>query len=406
MPNLNKDALDIWNALRPMIDKEIERRTMGMVQRRKAKVTTAPSSITKTIGVTEPFGRAEIQVPFLPGVATAQVGDVVWVEFMFGASNAFVSMFANISDTAGGGGGGGLYAGSPTNGGPANVANAIQYGAVDNTSTSTAFTATIPGITSYYDGLTIMLRNGVVTSASGFTIDINGLGAKPSYNNMATGNPVTPTAPTRDTTIFNINYTMMFVYSTTLVENGAWICYRGYDANTNTIGYQLRTNSYTLPASDNFVRYRLLFTSADNTHFVPANTSTSTNATASRTTNTTPINPFGPIVYYGSTTAVNANAKPGATVLWQQYTLTLGYSFNNTGAALVLTTSAPVYLRCTPQADGSAVMDYFTQTLPSTADGKIYILLGYAYSATAIELIMNHPVYHYTNGGIHLWTGA
>lgn len=405
MPNLNKDALDIWNALRPMIDKEIERRTKGMVQRRKAKVTTAPSSITKTIGVTEPFC-AEIQVPFLPGVSAAQVGDVVWVEYMFGASNAFVSMFANISDTAGGGGGGGLYAGSPTNGGPANVANAIQYGAVDNTSTSTAFTATIPGITSYYDGLTVMLKNGVVTSASGFTININNLGAKASYNNMATGNPVTPTAPTQDTTIFNINYTMLFVYSSTIVEGGAWICYRGYDANTNTIGYQLRTNSYTLPASDNFVRYRLLFTSADNTHFVPANKSTSTNATSSRTTNTTPINPFGPIVYYGSTTAVNANAKPGATVLWQQYALTLGYSFNNTGAALALTTSAPVYLRCTPQADGSAVMDYFTQSLPTTADGKIYILLGYAYSATAIELINTHPVYCYKNGAIQLWTGA
>lgn len=405
MPNLNKDALDIWNALRPMIDKEIERRTMGMVQRRKAKVTTAPSSITKTIGVTEPFG-PEMQVPFLPGVATAQVDDVVWVEYMFGASNAFVSMFANISDTAGGGGGGGLYAGSTTDGGPAIVTNAIHYGEVDNTSTSTAFTATIQGITSYYDGLTVMLKNGVVTSASGFTININNLGAKASYNNMTTGNPVTPTAPTRDTTIFNINYTMLFVYSSTIVEGGAWICYRGYDANTNTIGYQLRTNSYTLPTTQKFYRYRLLFTSADNTHFVPANTSSSTNATASRTTNTTPINPFGPILYYGSTTAVEANAKPGATVLWQQYTLTLGYSFNNTGAALVLTTSAPVYLRCTPQADGSAVMDYFTQSLPTTADGKIYILLGYAYSATAIELIMNHPVYHYTNGGIHLWTGA
>lgn len=385
MSNLNKQALDIWNAIKPMIDKEIENKTRGGVQRRKAKVTTAPSSSTNKVGVTEPFC-PEYFVPFLPGVAEAKVGDVVWVEFMYGASNAFVSMYANVSYTNGGGG--------------------IYYGIVDATSTSTAFTAQIPGITSYYDGLTIMLRNGVVTSASGFTININGLGAKPSYNNMATGNPVTPTAPTRDTTIFNINYTMMFVYSTALVENGAWICYRGYDGNTNTIGYQLRTNSYTLPTPQKFYRYRLLFTSADNTKFIPANTSTSTNATASRTTNTTPINPFGPILYYGSTTVVDANAKPGATVLWQQYTLTLGYSFNNTGAALVLTASAPVYLRCTPQADGSAVMDYFTQSLPTTADGKIYILLGYAYSATAIELIMNHPVYHYTNGGIHLWTGA
>ena len=274
----------------------------------------------------------------------------------------------------------------------------IHYGVVDGTSTSTAFTATIPGISEYYDGLTIMLKNGVVTSAAGFTININGLGAKQSYSNLA--------AATADTTIFNINYTMLFIYDSTRVAGGGWICYRGYDSNTNTIGYQLRTNGYTLPASDKFYRYRLLFTSADNTKWIPANTSTSTNATASRTTNTRPINPFGPIVYYGSTTVIDANAKPGVTALWQQYTFTLGYSFNNTGAALTMTLSMPVFLRCTPQADGSAVMDYFTQTLPSTEDGKIYILLGYAYSETSIELTMNHPVYYYKNGGVRLWTGA
>ncbi len=274
----------------------------------------------------------------------------------------------------------------------------IHYGVVDGTSTATAFTATIPGISEYYDGLTIMLKNGVVTSASGFTININGLGAKQSYSNLA--------AATADTTLFNVNYTMLFIYDSTRVAGGGWICYRGYDSNTNTIGYQLRTNGYTLPASDKFYRYRLLFTSADNTKWIPANTSTSTNATASRTTNTRPINPFGPIVYYGSTTVINANEKPGVTALWQQYTFSLGYSFNNTGAALTMTLSLPVYLRCTPQADGSAVMDYFTQTLPSTEDGKIYILLGYAYSETNIELIMNHPVYYYKSGAIRIWTGA
>lgn len=104
MADLNKQSLEIWNAMKPMIDREIEALTRSMVQRRKAKVTTAPSSVTKKIGVTEPFCN-EMTVPFLPGVANATVGDVVWVEFMYGASNAFVSMYANISDTEGGGGG-------------------------------------------------------------------------------------------------------------------------------------------------------------------------------------------------------------------------------------------------------------------------------------------------------------
>lgn len=287
------------------------------------------------------------------------------------------------------------------------ITNGILYGAVDSTSTSTKFTAQIPGVTEYYDGLTILLRNAVVTSAANFTIDINGLGGKPSYNNMATGNPITPTNPTRDTTIFNINYTMLIVYSSTLVSGGAWIMYRGYDANTNTIGYQLRTNSSTMPMKSIVYRYRLLFTAADGQHWVPANNSTSTNATASRTVCQDPIDPFGEIVYYGSTSAVSAGSSPAAASLWQEYTLTLGYSFNSTGAALVLPYPKAIYIKAAPQANGSAIIDSTTPyvtALPSSEDGKIYIYLGRTYSATSIELTMKHPVYYYKDGAIRPWT--
>lgn len=276
----------------------------------------------------------------------------------------------------------------------------IPFGTVDSTSTSTVFTVTVPGIDKLEDGVCCMVKNGVVTSASGFTLNVNGLGAKPCYTNLA--------AATRDTTIFNIAYTMLFVYDSTRVEGGCWICYRGYDANTNTIGYQVRTNSNSLPASQKFYRYRLLFTSADGTHYVPANTSTSTNATASRTVNQTPIDPFGHIVYYSTTAAVEANARPGAAYLWIIYTLTLGYSFNRTGAALTLDDWKPVYIKCAPQTDGSAIIDAdnpYVQALPTTNDGKIYIFLGVAYNATSIELLNNHPVYYHDGTGIRLWTG-
>lgn len=280
-------------------------------------------------------------------------------------------------------------------------ATGILFGQVDSTSTATKFTATVPGVTEYYDGLTIMLKNGVVTSASGFTININGLGGKQAYTNLA--------AATADTTIFNVNYTMMFVYDSTRVSGGGWICYRGYDANTNTIGYQLRTNSSTMPATDKFYRYRILFTSADGKKWVPSNTSTSTNATAARAVNQRPIDPFGEITYYGTTAAVEANANVSAAQLWQQYTLTLGYAFNRTGAALVLTYPSPIYIKCAPQSDGSAIIDAddpYVFTLPSTEDGKIYIYLGRTYSATAIEMTMNHPVYYFKDGVVRPWTNA
>lgn len=278
---------------------------------------------------------------------------------------------------------------------------AIYYGQVDSTSTSKVFTAQIPGITEYYDGLTILLKNGVVTSASGFTIDINGLGAKQAYSNMA--------AATAETTLFNVNYTMLFIYDSTRVTGGGWILYRGYNSNDNTIGYQIRLSSSSLPMDSVVYRYRLLFCNADCSKFIPANNSTSTNATSVRAVCQTPINPFGPIFYYSGTGSVAVNDHAAASTLWQQYAVNIGYSFNWTGAAATMTGWKPVYLKCTPQSDGTAIIDAnipYVQDLPITEDGKIYILLGIAYAAASFELILEHPVFCYKDGGIRLWTNT
>lgn len=276
-------------------------------------------------------------------------------------------------------------------------ASSIPYGAVDSTSTSTAYTATVEGIDELVDGTTLMLHNGVVTSASGFTVNINNLGAKKCYNNL--------TNATQDTTIFNVAYTMLLVYSEDLDEgNGGWWIYRGYDANTNTIGYQLRTNSGNKVAADTGYKYRLWLTSADGTKWVPINTSTSTNSTSNRTLNTRAIDPYGPIVYRATNGTCTSGTGVGATGIWQQYTLTIGYSYMATGFSL--TAQAPVYLKCAPQTDGSATMESIVQALPSSKDGKIYILLGTAYSSTAMELQIEHPVYWHDGTGIRLWTGS
>ena len=301
------------------------------------------------------------------------------------------------------------YAASATSGGSASNSEGIPFGEVDGTSTSTAFTATLPGITELKDGTVMMLKNGVVTSAANFTINVNGLGAKPVYSNMATGNSVTPTNPTRESTIFNINYTLLFVYSEDLVTGGCWINYRGYNSDNNTIGYQLRTNSTVMKTADQSRYYRIFFTSADNTHMVPANTAKDNSATSIKTVNQRKINPFGRIIYYSYTTNLSAESDLSSSYCWDQYVATLGYSFNTTGSALTLTTKTPVYIKAAPQSDGSAIIDSATpyvQTLPSTEDGKIYIFLGIATSATAVELQPKHPVYWYKDGAIRPFTAS
>lgn len=100
----------------------------------------------------------------------------------------------------------------------------IPMGAVDSSSTATVFTATIDGITALRDGVCMWLTNGVITSAEGFTININNLGAKPVYGSLA--------AATASTTVFNKNYTMLFIYNSSRVSGGCWDIVYGYDSNT------------------------------------------------------------------------------------------------------------------------------------------------------------------------------
>lgn len=281
----------------------------------------------------------------------------------------------------------------------------IFYGEVDSTSTSTAFTATISGITSYFDGLTILLKNGVVTSAENFTININGLGGKGSYSNMATGNSTTPTAPTRDTTIFNINYTMMFIYSSTLVSGGCWIGYRGYNSDTNTIAYNVRRGQADYVTNTALYRYQICFTMS-NGKLLPANTSSNTTGT-SKTLTTTAFDPFQPIFYYGTTTTVSSGSSPSSSYMWySNVSVDLRYAFN-TGKTL--TSKAPVYIRLAPQSDGTTKLDgnnCIVQALPSTEDNKLYLYLGRSYSDYQISLDIVHPIYYYKDGAIRLWTNS
>lgn len=123
------------------------------------------------------------------------------------------------------------YAGGTADGGTANKAASIPFGTVDSTSTATAFTATVDGITELRDGVSLYLKNTVVTSAAAstapkcWTLNINNLGAKPVY--------VTTAAATYSTTHFTKNYKMLFTYDESLNSgNGGW--YIGQLFNTNT----------------------------------------------------------------------------------------------------------------------------------------------------------------------------
>ena len=165
--------------------------------------------------------------------------------------------------------------------------------------------------------------------------------------------------------------------------------------------WQLRHNAGNYVVSTALYRYMLCLQKNETT-LIPMNAVN--NSTATTKTLTTDIfNPFGQIVYYNNTNTVNANASVGASALFEQSQLDLRYSFN-TGTTL--TSHKDVYMVAVPQTNGMAKLHStpITQTLPTSENGLIYILLGRAYSNYQIELYPMHPIYEYKNGSLGLYS--
>lgn len=256
--------------------------------------------------------------------------------------------------------------------------------------------------------------------------------------------------------------TYRFVFTGSL-----WVCDTDYDSvNTD---YTLRTNAGSHTCTDTNKYYKILFSSVDNSQWVPFAVDTSSLIAQNKTVNQRPINPFGEIVYFAYTTTLTANSTEASiSYCYRQNYCDLRYSVYNQNIASIdniypLTARNPVYVKCTPQSNGSAIIDADTpivQTLPNTDDGKIYIFLGIAYkhsnnndaaefatkkayavnnqctydgvqyicikavaatntttppnaptywavssTCTGLSLVTQHPVYYYKNGSIRLWTG-
>jgi len=74
----------------------------------------------------------------------------------------------------------------------------------------------------------------------------------------------------------------------------------------------------------------------------------------------------------------------------------------STNCGTTLTTHREVYLVGTVGSDGLFYLAdvWHTQTLPSTDDGKVYILLGNAYNTYCIQLYPFHPIYYFKDGKV------
>lgn len=274
-----------------------------------------------------------------------------------------------------------------------------QYATYYKTASATAnaFTVSIPYVTALEDGMIIHCQFNAAT-ATGATLNVNNLGAKGLYYRYATA--IT-------THIAKDNYVDL-IYSSTIDK---WVMLFSYDSNTNTIAYQVRTNSAIFANKTGYSMNRYMLYCEVDGGLSGFATTIATGTT--KTTVSPKYIPGGVIKYYSTSGAIANNANFGATGLWDRYTLDLRYSFNI--GTSVISAGKPVYIRMSKNTDGTLSPHYaytspgkhpIATALPTTADGDVYVYLGKAYSTSSIELDLCHPMYEFVGGKIQVYTGV
>lgn len=216
------------------------------------------------------------------------------------------------------------------------------------------------------------------------------------------------------------NQTYMFWFDGTY-----WVVDIQYDTNSNDTmtGYARDAGSSqtTIKVLNNILYpYVIMLPSGDGQGYYPINASEKDTGTAKTGICAGVFNITQRIYYYSTDANVAVNATVRQDRLWQAYALNLAYSFN-TGTTL--TVGKDVYMVATLQSPTTAKLRNpgatgtnasaaatgasagpITQTLPTTDDGFIYILLGRAYTNNMITLALEHPIYWYKNGAIGRYT--
>lgn len=267
-----------------------------------------------------------------------------------------------------------------------------------SSTTANAFLVTIPYVKELSDGLVIHCKFHASTK-SGATLNVNNLGAKGINYRYETA---------LTTHIVAYNYVDL-IYSASIDK---WVLLFSYDANSDTLGYRVRTNNalYRNGASTSCYRYQIV---VETKNGLEAFTSTNNSTETSKAQLSPNYIPNGTIRYYSGTEEVKKDVHFSATKLWQQYQgINLKYSFNIS----TIQYNSPCYIKMTRNEDGTLKPVYSATSgghplvfsLPTTKDGYYYTYLGRTYASSGVayfELELCHPTFYYDDG-IRVYDGT
>lgn len=271
----------------------------------------------------------------------------------------------------------------------------IPFVAGTQTAQTGSWTGVCNDITALYDGLTIaywLPRAGSGNATLNLTINGNDTGAKNCYYS----------GTTRLTTHFGAGNIIYLTYQSAADINGT--TYEGWWANanydSNDTGYYHRRIYPNMKAGSNKIYPYTLIMQLPDGRWESLVTSNSTGTSKARNTHGFLLGHIL-LMYYNETYTENQNLSTYR--IWSAHTGLIDhrYSFNTANDATNGTIGyKPIYLVGSLGSDGLFYLaeKWWTQTLPTTADGKIYIYIGDAYDYYRMTFTEDKPMYIYTNG--------
>ena len=270
-------------------------------------------------------------------------------------------------------------------------------------------------ITEYYNGLTILYKVGVAGNGTyGTCLRINNL----AYH------PVVTQTNTMISTRYGVGAIILLVYTDSLsgtvyanansssTISGVWVCVNNYvDGNDTTT---LRSTYTQAQAGSNGIKKYSLFARTSNNTFDSFTTNAGPAASGTVLTKTSNVYYDISKIYYlnsGSNYAANAVAST-SQFTWIQSGIDIRYSVNIYQASQI-TLNKPFYLVFEETShDGyhALASTWWTQTLPSSEDNKIYVLVGYVRNSStyfySVDLHLDNPAYIYKGGAIQRYYDA
>ena len=284
-----------------------------------------------------------------------------------------------------------------------NTTSTSYYGESTTAAATVQKEVSIPSITKLEVGQVIIVKPTITSTVANSTLKLNNFDAYP----MRYGSAAITTST--DSVVWYAEVPSTFVFDGTYWR----FVSRGGDNNTTyTMNYTVDAGNYKAGTGSYAIsRYSLILQKPDGTWEKPTNTAAAYSTATTKTVNT---NGFllNRIKYYGTTTNVANGALVATNVCYDKAaSVDLRYS-TNCGATTTWAAGEFIYLvGSINSTDGLFYLDttqWWTNALPTTNDGKLYIRLGIVLTAASytMSFLNDRPIYYYNGTKLCEYFGA